>query len=44
MFASMLLAALALLLASPPLIAQQPRIITGLKQPESVAIGPGGKV
>ena len=24
--------------------AQQPQIITGLKQPESVAIGPGGKV
>jgi gluconolactonase len=25
-------------------IAQEPQIITGLKQPESVAIGPGGKV
>jgi hypothetical protein len=27
-----------------PLAAQQPEIISGLKQPESVAIGPGGKV
>jgi sugar lactone lactonase YvrE len=27
-----------------PLTAQQPQIITGLKQPESIAIGPGGKV
>ena len=36
-------AVLALLLALP-LVAQQPQIITGLKQPESVAIGPGGKV
>jgi gluconolactonase len=27
-----------------PLLAQEPQIITGLKQPESVAIGPGGKV
>ena len=27
-----------------PLLAQQPQIITGLKQPESIAIGPGGKV
>jgi gluconolactonase len=37
------LAGLALLTAVP-LAAQQPQIITGLKQPESVAIGPGGKV
>lgn len=34
---------LALVLAVP-LSAQQPQIINGLKQPESVAIGPGGKV
>ncbi len=27
-----------------PLAGQQPQIITGLKQPESIAIGPGGKV
>jgi len=27
-----------------PLAGQQPQIITGLKQPESVGIGPGGKV
>lgn len=27
-----------------PLVGQQPQIITGLKQPESVGIGPGGKV
>jgi hypothetical protein len=27
-----------------PLAAQEPRIITGLKQPESIAIGPGGKI
>jgi gluconolactonase len=26
------------------LLAQEPQIITGLKQPESIAIGPGGKV
>jgi len=32
------------LLAAAPVAAQQPQIITGLKQPESVAIGPGGKV
>jgi gluconolactonase len=32
------------LITAAPLAAQQPRIITGLKQPESVAIGPGGKV
>jgi gluconolactonase len=30
--------------AAAPLLAQETRIITGLKQPESVAIGPGGKV
>ncbi|HEX5963677.1 MAG TPA: hypothetical protein VFY42_08115, partial [Gemmatimonadales bacterium] len=38
------LVALAAALATLPLGAQQPQIITGLKQPESVAIGPGGKV
>jgi hypothetical protein len=27
-----------------PLLAQEPQIITGLKQPESIAIGPGGRV
>jgi sugar lactone lactonase YvrE len=27
-----------------PLVAQEAQIVTGLKQPESVAIGPGGKV
>jgi len=32
------------LIAAAPVHAQQPQIITGLKQPESVAIGPGGKV
>jgi hypothetical protein len=32
------------LATATPLLAQQPQIITGLKQPESVAIGPGGKV
>jgi SMP-30/Gluconolactonase/LRE-like region len=32
------------LVTATPLLAQQPHIITGLKQPESVAIGPGGKV
>jgi glucose/arabinose dehydrogenase len=31
-------------IAAAQLAAQQPQIITGLKQPESVAIGPGGKV
>jgi hypothetical protein len=31
-------------IAATPLVAQEPQIITGLKQPESVAIGPGGKV
>jgi hypothetical protein len=40
----MLLPGLAAVLAAAPLVAQQPQIITGLKQPESVAIGPGGKV
>jgi hypothetical protein len=40
----MLLPGLAAVLAAAPLLAQQPQIITGLKQPESVAIGPGGKV
>jgi hypothetical protein len=39
-----LLLGLAAVLAAAPLVAQQPQIITGLKQPESVAIGPGGKV
>src|SRR3982751_1074602 len=32
------------LIAAAPVHAQQPQIITGLKQPESVAIGPDGKV
>jgi sugar lactone lactonase YvrE len=32
------------LATAAPLVAQQPQIITGLKQPESVGIGPGGKV
>ena len=32
------------LLGAAPLSAQQPQIIPGLKQPESVAIGPGGKL
>jgi gluconolactonase len=33
---------LALLFVAAPLAAQEPQIITGLKQPESIAIGPGG--
>jgi hypothetical protein len=32
------------LIGAAPLAAQEPRIITGLKQPESIAIGAGGKV
>jgi hypothetical protein len=44
MSTKMLLPGLAAVLAAAPLVAQQPQIITGLKQPESVAIGPGGKV
>lgn len=32
------------LMGAAPLAAQEPRIITGLKQPESVAIGAGGTV
>ena len=32
------------LITASPLAGQQPQIITGLRQPESVAIGPGGKV
>ena len=40
----MILPGLALVLGAAPLAAQQPQIITGLKQPESVAPGPGGKV
>jgi sugar lactone lactonase YvrE len=44
MKATMLLVGLSVLLESKPLAAQRPRIIDGLKQPESVAIGPGGKV
>jgi gluconolactonase len=39
-----ILSALVALAAAMPLVAQEPRIITGLKQPESIAIGPGGKV
>jgi hypothetical protein len=35
---------LAALVVALPLAAQQPQIITGLKQPESIAIGPAGKV
>lgn len=44
MFAMKPMAGLISLLAAVPSMAQQPRIIEGLKQPESVAIGPGGKV
>jgi gluconolactonase len=39
-----LLVGLAILFAAAPLASQQPQIMTGLKQPESVAVGPGGKV
>jgi len=39
-----MLAALVALASAMPLVAQEPQIITGLKQPESIAIGPGGKV
>ena len=39
-----MLAALVALASATSLVAQEPQIITGLKQPESVAIGPGGKV
>jgi hypothetical protein len=39
-----MLAALVALASAMPLVAQEPQIITGLKQPESVGIGPGGKV
>jgi sugar lactone lactonase YvrE len=38
------LVALALAGAPVPLVAQEPRIITGLKQPESIAIGPQGRI
>jgi len=38
------LVALAVAGAPVPLPAQEPRIITGLKQPESVAIGPQGRI
>jgi gluconolactonase len=44
MCTKMLLVGLAAAAAAAPLAAQQPQIITGLKQPESIAIGPGGKV
>jgi gluconolactonase len=44
MSTKMLLPGLAAVLAAAPLVAQQPQIITGLKQPESVAIGQGGRV
>jgi hypothetical protein len=44
MSTKLLLVGLAAVLAAAPLAAQQPQIITGLKQPESIAIGPGGKV
>jgi len=39
-----MLAVLVALASAMPLVAQEPQIITGLKQPESIAIGPGGKV
>jgi gluconolactonase len=39
-----LLSALVAITSAMPLLAQEPQIITGLKQPESVGIGPGGKV
>ena len=39
-----LLAGLTVVAVALPLAAQQPQIITGLKQPESIAIGPNGKV
>jgi SMP-30/gluconolaconase/LRE-like protein len=39
-----LLSALVAIASAMPLVAQEPQIITGLKQPESVGIGPGGKV
>jgi hypothetical protein len=39
-----LLVGLAGVVTVGPLVAQQPQIITGLKPPESIAIGPGGKV
>jgi gluconolactonase len=39
-----ILAALVAVASAMPLLAQEPQIITGLKQPESIAIGPGGKV
>jgi hypothetical protein len=38
------LLALAALASVVPLAAQEPRIITGLRQPESIAIGPRGQV
>jgi gluconolactonase len=38
------LAALVAVASAMPLVAQEPQIITGLKQPESIAIGPGGKI
>lgn len=39
-----MLAALVAAAWAMPLVAQEPQIITGLKQPESIGIGPGGKV
>lgn len=44
MSTKMLLLGLAAVVTAEPLGAQQPQIITGLKQPESIAIGPGGKI
>jgi sugar lactone lactonase YvrE len=38
------LVALAVVTSPAPLAAQEPRIIAGLKQPESIAIGPRGQV
>ena len=41
---TMMVAALVALASATPLMAQEPQIVTGLKQPESIAIGPAGKV
>lgn len=39
-----LLSCLIAAVSAAPLLAQQPQIVTGLKQPESIGIGPGGQV
>ncbi|HJR17321.1 MAG TPA: SMP-30/gluconolactonase/LRE family protein [Gemmatimonadales bacterium] len=44
MSAMRLLAGLTTVLAALPLAAQEAQIISGLKQPESIAVGPDGKV